>query len=101
MDEAYKQHVGTNQVSIPDQVKDYYVKLAEFTWTSVAKAIPMVLSVEKTQFDDEIHELKDDPEDDDCDCLLSATNINYVYPTLFVSNKWPREVAKKGKVKLV
>ena len=61
----------------------------------------MILSMEKTQFDDRIHELKDDPEDDDHDQLLSATNITYVYPTLFVSNKWPREVATKGKVKLV
>ena len=91
--------MGTNDVVIPDQVKEYYGKLAEFTWTSITKAIPMVLSMEKTQFDDKIHELKDDPEDDDHEHLLSTASITYVYPTLFVSNKWPREVATKGKVK--
>ena len=93
--------MGTDDVVVPDQVNEYYGKLAEFTWTSITKAIPMIISMEKTQFDDKIHELKDDPEDDDHDHLLSATNITYVYPTLFVSNKWPREVATKGKVTII
>ena len=86
---------------IPEQVKGYYEKLAKFMWTSATKAIPMVPSVEADKFDDMIHELKDDPEDSDHSQSLSSTNVVYIYPTLFVSNNWPREVATKGKVKIV
>ena len=86
---------------IPEQVKGYYEKIAKFTWTSTTKAIPMVPSVEADKFDDMIHELKDDPEDDDYSQSLPSTNVVYIYPTLFVSNNWPREVATKGKVKIV
>ena len=60
----------------------------------------MVPSMEADKFDDTIHELKDDPEDDDHSQSLSSTDVDYIYPTLFVSNNWPREVATKGKVKI-
>ena len=93
--------MGTKDAFIPEQVKGYYEKLAKFTWTSATKAIPMVPSMEADKFDDTIHELKDDPEDDDYSQSLSSTDVDYIYPTLFVSNNWPREVAAKGKVKIV
>ena len=61
----------------------------------------MVPSMEADKFNDMIHVLKDDPEDDDYSQSLSSTDVTYIYPTLFVSNNWPREVAAKGKVKIV
>ena len=60
----------------------------------------MVPSVEAGKFDKTIHELKDDPEDDDDRQSPYSTKITYIYPTLFSSNNCPREVAAKGKVKL-
>lgn len=65
-------------------------------WNAVAKAIPMVLSTEAKHFDETIHELKDEPEND----IDSSTTIEYIYPTLYSSNHHPREVAIKGKVKI-
>ena len=61
----------------------------------------MVPSMEADRFDDMLHELKDDPEDGDHSQSLPSTDVVYIYPTLFVSNNWPREVAAKGKVKIV
>ena len=61
----------------------------------------MVPSMEADKFDDMIHELKDDPVNDDHSQSLPSTDVVYIYPTLFVSNNWPREVAAKGKVKIV
>ena len=60
----------------------------------------MVPSMEADKFDDTIHELKDDPEDDDHSQSLFSTDVDYIYPTLFVRTNWPREVAVKGKVKI-
>ena len=61
----------------------------------------MILSMETNRFDNNVHELKDELDDDnDHVKLLSSANITYVYPTLFVSNNWPREIALKGKVKI-
>jgi len=57
----------------------------------------MVLSTEAKYFDETIHELKDEPEGD----LDSPSTIEYIYPTLFTSNCQPREVALKGKVKIL
>ena len=57
----------------------------------------MIMSTEETKFNKEIHELKDYDEDDDDD--KEEKHISYVYPILFTSNSWPREVAVKGKVK--
>ena len=90
----------TEDTVVPEQVKEYYKKLSIFTWSCVTKAIPMVLSMEENTFDDTIHELKDDVEDDDDKQLLSSSKITYIYPILFVSNSWPRQVAIKGKVQV-
>ena len=69
--------------------------LAKFTWDCVARTIPMVMSTDEIKFDKEIHELKDDDDDN----YNGEKHISYVYPILFTSNRWPREVAIKGKVK--
>ena len=59
----------------------------------------MVLSVEAKHYDESIHELKDEPEDG---IDPSATyTVEYIYPILFTSNKHPREVAHKGKVRIL
>ena len=52
----------------------------------------MIMSTDETTFNTEVHELKDVEEKE-------KHNILYVYPILFTSNRWPREVAVKGKVK--
>ena len=56
----------------------------------------MVLSIEAKHFDETIHELKDEPDDVNC-----SAAVQYIYPTLFTSNHYPREVALKGKVKIL
>ena len=71
--------------------------MAHLTWNAVAKAIPMVLSVEEEYYNEAIHELTDELEDD---FDPSVCRIKYIYPVLFTSNNHPREVAIKGKVKL-
>ena len=58
----------------------------------------MVLSTDKDQYDNEIHELIDDDETDEA---VSSAKFTYIYPTLFTSNSWPREVALKGRIKFV
>ena len=58
----------------------------------------MVFSTEERYYDEAIHELKDEPEND-IDPSVKY-NIEYIYPVLFTSNTHPREVAVKGKVKL-
>ena len=74
--------------------------LAKFTWDCVARTIPLVMSTDETKFNKDVHELKDDDDDDDNDDDDDQEKqILYVYPTLFTSNRWPREVAIKGKVK--
>ena len=77
--------------------------LAKFTWDCVARTIPLVMSTDETKFNKDIHELKDDYDNDDDDEEEEEEEekkqILYVYPTLFTSNRWPREVAIKGKVK--
>lgn len=73
--------------------------MAELTWNAVAKAIPMVLSVEEEYYNGIIHELKDELEDDFDPSI--PRRVEYIYPVLFTSNNHPREVAIKGKVKLV
>jgi len=58
----------------------------------------MVLSIdEDQQYDEEIHELNEDEADE----AVSSIKFKYIYPTLFTSNSWPREVALKGRIKLV
>ncbi|XP_065908348.1 uncharacterized protein [Dysidea avara] len=97
LNKAYKNHVKQKDASIPDQVQEYYEKLAKFTWKTVTKAIPMVLSTKCDKFDDSVHEMKDGSDE----VVDTSTMIAYIYPTLFTSNSWPREVAMKGRVKAV
>ena len=60
----------------------------------------IIMSTDEANFNKEIHELKDhDEDDDDDDGVDKEKQISYVYPILFTSNRWPREVAIKGKVK--
>ena len=73
--------------------------MAKLTWNAVAKAIPMVLSVEEEYYNEAIHELMDELEDDFDPSV--PCRVKYFYPVLFTSNKHPREVAIKGKVKLL
>ena len=73
--------------------------LAKFTWDCVARTIPMIMSTDEAKFNKEIHELKDYDEDDDDNDGVKEKHISYVYPILFTSNRWPREVVIKGKVK--
>ena len=91
--QEYKGLIKATPSCIPDGVEKYYSMLAKFTWDCVARTIPMVMSTEETKFNKEVHELKDDDDEE------KEKHILYVYPILFTSNKWPREVAVKGKVK--
>ena len=89
----------TNQApdGIPKAVEDYYTSLAKFTWDCVARNIPMILSTDETKFDGAVHETGDgDGEDDD-----EGKDVSYVYPVLLTSNSYPREIALKGKVKVL
>ena len=89
----------TNQApdGIPQPIKDYYSELAKFTWDCVARTIPMIMSTEVGKFDGDIHETKDGDDEDDDDSNKGKF-VSYIYPVLFTSNGWPREVAMKGKV---
>ena len=62
----------------------------------MARTIPIVMSTEITIYDEELHELKDQDEDED----YQGKKVTYIYPVLFTSNRWPREVAWKGNVKI-
>lgn len=94
--QEYKALTKHTSGTIPEDVEKYYSMLAKFTWDCVARTIPMIMSTDETKFNKEIHELKDDDVEDDDD---KEKYISYVYPILFTSNGWPREVAIKGKVK--
>ena len=59
----------------------------------------MVLSTEEKYYNETVHELKDEPEDG---IDPSATyTVEYIYPILFTSNDHPREVALKGRVRIL
>ena len=91
----------TNQASdgIPKAVDEYYSSLAKFTWDCVARPIPMVLSKDAQKFDGGIHEIKDG--DGDGDDNSKEKFVSYIYPVLFTSNSWPREIAMKGEVNVL
>jgi len=93
------EHIN-QQDYIPAEVKDYYSRLAKLTWNAVAKAIPMVLSTEPIYYDEAVHEPKDEPDDLD-PSATSKLKVEYIYPILYTSNNHPREVALKGKVKIL
>jgi len=79
---------------IHKDVTDYYKNLAELTWQAVARPIAMVYGVEKSVYCKDIHELKDGYSEDE------GKDIVYIYPVLFTSNQWPRQIAKEGRVEL-
>ena len=93
----------TNQApddKIPQAIDEYYSSLAKFTWDCVARPIPMILNTDAQKFDDDIHETKDG-DDDEYGDSIKGKYISYIYPVLFTSNSWPREIAMKGKVNVL
>ena len=58
----------------------------------------MIMSTDNTKFDKELHETKEGGDGDDDD--NKGKDVVYIYPVLFISNSWPREVALKGRVKI-
>ena len=92
----------TNQApdGIPQPVDEYYSSLAKFAWDCVARPIPMILSKDTQKFDGDIHETKDG-DGDDGDDSNNGKFVSYIYPVLFTSNSWPREIAMKGKVNVL
>ena len=94
----------TNQApdGIPKAVDEYYSSLAKFTWDCVARPIPMIISKDAQKFDGDIHETKDgDGDGEDDDDRNKGKFVSYIYPVLFTSNSWPREIAMKGKVNVL
>ena len=96
----------TNQASpvIPKAVKDYYISLSKFTWDCVARTIPMILSTDEQRFNGEIHESLDGGGDSDSESGDDSNKgklVSYMYPVLFTSTNWPREIALKAKVKII
>ena len=99
--DKYKELTNQAPEGIPKAVENYYSLLAKFTWDCVARTIPLILSVDTVQFDGEIHETVDDDDDDtEAGDDNKRKYVAYIYPVLFTSNSWPREVALKGKVKI-
>lgn len=79
---------------LPPDVEDYYQSLAELMWCVVARPIPMVVAKSPDTYCKDYHELKDGEDVED------GKAISYVYPVLYSSNEWPRQVAQEGKVVL-
>ena len=60
----------------------------------------MIFSTEPTNYDEAVHESKDESDDLDPSATYKP-KVEYIYPILFTSNNHPREVALKGKVKIL
>ena len=100
--EKYKELTNQAPNGIPRAVCDYYSSLAKFTWDCVARPIPIIMSIDPPKFDGEIHESNEgDDEDGDDEDGDKGKFVSYIYPVLFTSNNWPREIAMKGKVKFL
>lgn len=54
----------------------------------------MVMATQPACYSKDYHDLKDGEDDDD------GKPVNYVYPVLYSSNEWPRQVAQEGRVVL-
>ena len=80
--------------ALPQPVLDYYKELASLTWCAVARPIPMVMATQPDCYTKDFHDLKDGEDGDD------GKQINYVYPVLYSSNEWPKQVAQEGRVVL-
>ena len=79
---------------LPSEVEDYYQSLAELAWCAVARPIPMIIAKSPDTYCKCYHELKDGEDVED------GSPVNYVYPVLYSSNEWPRQVAQQGRVVL-
>ena len=77
---------------LPSEVEDYYQSLAELAWCAVARPIPMIIAKSPDTYCKSYHELKDGEDVED------GTPVSYVYPVLYSSNEWPRQVAQQGRV---
>jgi len=85
---------ATKDGSLPPEVTNYYHTLAELTWQAISRPIPMVYEKEEQVYKKDYHDLKDGESDDE------GKQIIYVYPVLYSSNQWPRQVAQIGRVEL-
>ena len=54
----------------------------------------MVYGMEEQVYKKDFHDIKDGGSDDE------GIKIVYVYPVLYSSNQWPRQVAQIGRVEL-
>ena len=81
-------------MQLPPEVEDYYQSLAELTWCAVARPIPMIIAKSPESYCKMCHELKDGEDVED------GRAVSYVYPVLYSSNEWPRQVAQEGRVVL-
>ena len=79
---------------LPSEVEDYYQSLAELAWCAVARPIPMIIAKSPDTYCKSYHELKDGEDVED------GCPVSYVYPVLYSSNEWPRQVAQQGRVVL-
>ena len=98
--DKYKALTSQAPAGIPKAVDDYYSSVAKFAWDCVARTIPMIMSTDEAKFDGEMHETGDGDTEDDNE-YFKGKDITYVYPVLLTSNSWPREIALKGKVKIM
>lgn len=81
--------------SLHSEVMNFYSTLAELTWQAISRPIPMVYGTEEQVYKKDHHELKDGDSDND-----EGKAVVYLYPVLYSSNQWPRQVAQIGKVEL-
>ena len=98
--ENYKALTEQAPKGIPKGIEEYYTTLSKFSWDCVARPIPMIMSTDNTKFDKELHETKEGSDSDGDDDDNKRKDVTYIYPVLFTSNSWPREVALKGRVKI-
>ena len=54
----------------------------------------MVYSMEEQMYNKDLHDVKDGDSNDE------GKPVVYVYPVLYSSNQWPRQIAQIGRVEL-
>lgn len=94
MRDAEERNDATKYDSLEPDVSKYYQALAELTWQAISRPIPMVYGIEEQVYKKDFHDIKDGGSDDE------GMQIVYVYPVLYSSNQWPRQVAQIGRVEL-
>ena len=80
--------------SLAPDVAKYYHTLAELTWQAISRPIPMVYGMEEQTYKKDLHDVKDGDSNDE------GKPVVYVYPVLYSSNQWPRQIAQIGRVEL-